>query len=207
MRYNMLPEKTSPTLRSAASKEHTRVPGSEDYCFCEPTTAVFNNWHIRRLDDTGKHTGGGITTPSLCGMVKPLTVGGMGGWDVSVDITQHHGEHNCQECWKLLQAELIVLKTTESRMAANELCSRISSLVYNKCPGYAFPKIEIDIDEMDWDLSWMSVTRQKSLQVSLDAETLDITMLWYSPPDTGHIIYPSDRQIIERIRWICLGDT
>ncbi len=106
----MLQENTSTTLRSETTKEHTRVPGSEAYSFCESTTAVSNYWHIRRLDDTGKHTGGGITTSSLCGLVKPLTMNsGVGGWDVSVDITPHHGEHNCPECWGLLLEELGIL--------------------------------------------------------------------------------------------------
>jgi hypothetical protein len=102
---NARPEKAPITLRSETSKEHTMIPGSEAYSFCESTTAVSNHWHIRKLDESGKHSGGGITTPSLCGVVKPLPEG-HGGWDVTVDITQHHGEHNCPKCWALLQEAL-----------------------------------------------------------------------------------------------------
>lgn len=63
-------------------------------------------WHIRKLDETGKHSGGGITTASLCGNVKPLP-DGLGGWDVIVDITPHHVAHNCQRCGELFQAEVV----------------------------------------------------------------------------------------------------
>lgn len=60
-----------PTLRSLENRpEHTIIPGSEAYSFFEPSTAT-GNWHIRKLDRTGKHTSGGITTSSLCGNVKP----------------------------------------------------------------------------------------------------------------------------------------
>jgi len=103
--FNARPEKAPTTLRSAANKEHTMIPGSEAYSFCESTTATSNHWHIRKLDESGKHSGGGITTPSLCGVVKPLPEG-LGGWDVVVDITPHHGEHNCQQCWARLQETL-----------------------------------------------------------------------------------------------------
>lgn len=99
------PAKAPITLRSETNQEHTRIPGTENYSFCESTTAICDHWHIRQLDKTGKHINGGITTPSLCNVVRPLPEG-MGGWDVAVDITPHHGEHNCQLCWELLQAEL-----------------------------------------------------------------------------------------------------
>jgi hypothetical protein len=98
---------TPPTLRSETNPEHRRIPGSEEYSFCESSTAIKNTWHIRKLDKSGKHPNGGITTPSLCGCVKPLGrgKGEMGGWDIVVDITPHHGEHNCPECWELFQAK------------------------------------------------------------------------------------------------------
>jgi len=102
--FNARPEKATTTLRSETSKEHTQIPGSEVYSFCESMTAVSNNWHIRKLDDTGKHASGGITTPSLCGTVKPIP-DGLGGWDVTVDITPHHVAHNCQQCGELFLAE------------------------------------------------------------------------------------------------------
>ena len=94
------------TLRSETRPEHRRIPGSESYSFCESTTAIKNTWHIRKLDETGTHLGGGITTPSLCGHVKPTSMGGLGGWDVRVDITPHHGAGNCQQCWEQFQKEL-----------------------------------------------------------------------------------------------------
>jgi hypothetical protein len=103
--FNAIPEKAPTTLRSETSAEHTMIPGSEAYSFCESTTAVSNHWHIRKLDETGKHSGGGITTASLCGMVKPIPEG-MGGWDVTVDITPHHVAHNCQQCGELFRAEM-----------------------------------------------------------------------------------------------------
>ena len=71
---------TSDTLRSSTNKEHTRIPGTEGYSFCESVTAAVSHWHIRKLDSTGKHTSGGLTTASLCNHVKPLSEGGLGGW-------------------------------------------------------------------------------------------------------------------------------
>lgn len=68
------------TLRSETRPEHKRVPGSEYYSFCESSTAARNTWHIRKLDESGRHLGGGITTPSLCGHVQPSSAGGLGGW-------------------------------------------------------------------------------------------------------------------------------
>lgn len=99
-------KKYTDTLRSTTNKEHTRIPGSENYSFCESSTACRNHWHIRKLDSSGKHINGGITTPSLCNQVKPINEGGLGGWDVSVDITQHHGENNCKQCFELMNKDL-----------------------------------------------------------------------------------------------------
>ena len=98
--------RVSPTLRSPTNFEHTKIIGSEAYSFCESTTAASSHWHIRKLDKTGKHAGGGITTPSLCGVVKPSPEG-LGGWDVMVDITPHHIAHNCPKCCELFQISIV----------------------------------------------------------------------------------------------------
>ena len=75
--------------------KHAPVSGGENYSFCEAVTAgPYSRWHIRRLDETGRHLGGGITAPSLCGRVSPR----FGGWDLVVDITEHHLGHACPYC-------------------------------------------------------------------------------------------------------------
>jgi hypothetical protein len=63
--------------------------------FCESVAATGRGkWHLRYLTDAGPKYGGGIDTPSLCGHVKD-------GWDLEVEITQFHLEHNtCEECRK-----------------------------------------------------------------------------------------------------------
>ncbi len=62
------------------------------FSFCESVYAVSNGpWHLRRLDDSGRKLGGGITTNSLCGLVTR-------GWDLNVDITEHHLKHSCKRC-------------------------------------------------------------------------------------------------------------
>jgi hypothetical protein len=70
----------------------------EGYAFCEPTTATgFSSWHIRELGPEGKKLGGGVTTKSLCGHVRPYP-SGIGGWDLDVPITEHHLGHACPKC-------------------------------------------------------------------------------------------------------------
>lgn len=96
------PESVSPTLRSPTNFEHTKITGSEEYSFCEPTTAVTNLWHIRKLDETGKHITGGITTSSLCYKVK-----GPDGFDVIMDITRHHLTHCCKDCATIFRSEVV----------------------------------------------------------------------------------------------------
>jgi hypothetical protein len=74
------------------------------YAFCESVTVSgAAPWHIRELDDKGPKLGGGITTPSLCGRVRPTNdiangVRGLGGWDLNVKITEHHLSHACVLC-------------------------------------------------------------------------------------------------------------
>lgn len=86
--------------------DHDPIPGTEQYSFCESSTASsLSRWHIRKLDETGKHCGGGITTPSLCGLVRPYRAGGLGGWDLEVAITEHHVTHACPKCWKEFLAQ------------------------------------------------------------------------------------------------------
>ena len=66
------------------------------YSFCESVHATGRSpWHIRRLAGERK-LGGGIDTPSLCGRVTQ-------GWDLEVEITEHHLEHACERCVQLYQ--------------------------------------------------------------------------------------------------------
>jgi hypothetical protein len=70
------------------------------YSFCESVTAnVTSPWHIRKLTAAGKKLGGGIDTESLCGLVKR-------GWDLGVEITEHHLGHACKECVKLYKEQV-----------------------------------------------------------------------------------------------------
>lgn len=95
------------TASSAGKGKHNAIPGSEAYAFCEPSTASsLTRWHIRKLDEAGRKPGGGITTPSCCGMVVPRDSGGLGGWDLEVLITPYHLQHACSKCVAALLAEL-----------------------------------------------------------------------------------------------------
>jgi hypothetical protein len=73
------------------------------YSFCESVTGI-GPWHIRQLSPAGKKTGGGIDSPSLCGRIYPSGATtpngkrGFGGWDLDVEITEHHLRHACKEC-------------------------------------------------------------------------------------------------------------
>jgi hypothetical protein len=67
------------------------------YAFCESVSAGgASRWHVRKLDAAGLKLGGGITTPSLCGRVRPMGQPypgepkrkGVGGWDLRVEITE-----------------------------------------------------------------------------------------------------------------------
>lgn len=70
------------------------------YAFCEPVTASGRGrWHLRKLDAAGLKPGGGITTRSLCGYVKT-------GWDLEVEITEHHLGHACSACVGVYRAEV-----------------------------------------------------------------------------------------------------
>jgi len=67
-----------------------------DYSFCEGAWAGPKSpWHIRRLTSVGKKLGGGIDTASLCGRVGPPAVNG---WDLEVQISDHHLGHACKTC-------------------------------------------------------------------------------------------------------------
>ena len=76
-------------LTSSSPHSKLELPG---YSFCESAHATSHSrWHIRALDAAGKKLGGGITTPSLCGLVTR-------GWDLNVDITSFHLERACPRC-------------------------------------------------------------------------------------------------------------
>jgi hypothetical protein len=64
--------------------KYTLDPGeTPPYAFCESVHAgALAPWHIRRVTPAvGLKIGGGIDTPSLCGMVKAAQ-----GWDLNVRI-------------------------------------------------------------------------------------------------------------------------
>lgn len=62
------------------------------FSFCESVHAGSTSpWHIRKLTDVGRKLGGGIDTASLCGRVDK-------GWDLEVEITEHHLTHTCAAC-------------------------------------------------------------------------------------------------------------
>lgn len=73
--------------------EAAEVP-DEVFAFCEPVWVTTNApWCIRRLTGVGRMLGGGVDTGSLCGRVKER-----GGWDLDVEITEHHLGHACKRC-------------------------------------------------------------------------------------------------------------
>lgn len=88
---------------SRARDKFTWVLFEYEYSFCESIHAGGNSkWHLRELTSVGKKLGGGITTPSLCEIVKH-------GWDLSVSITDFHLENNtCTKC------KLVYLGTSAS---------------------------------------------------------------------------------------------
>lgn len=64
------------------------------YSFCESVHASsISPWHLRKLTEVGQKLGGGVDTPSLCGRVKERQ-----GWDLDVEITEHHLGHACPTC-------------------------------------------------------------------------------------------------------------
>ena len=113
------------------------VPGSAAYAWCESSAATDKSpWHIRKLDETGRHVGGGITTASLCGRVKPRSQGGVGGWDLSdkVPITKDHKDVACEQCWAELLDRLVPIYIEVSILRAlfesqaSELGSRMTAM-------------------------------------------------------------------------------
>jgi hypothetical protein len=69
------------------------------YRFCESVAATgAGPWHIRKLGPKGVMLGGGIDTRSLCGHVRI-------GWDLDVELTDHHLGHSCKECVRLYREE------------------------------------------------------------------------------------------------------
>lgn len=78
------------------------------YSFCESVTASsISPWCIRPLTETGKHIGGGVDTPSLCGRVRPSGKTGLGGWDLAIDFDVYlarGGSRACKRCLDVLRA-------------------------------------------------------------------------------------------------------
>ena len=76
------------------------------YSFCESVTGIGPR-HIRKLTSVGRKLGGGIDTPSLCGLVHPIGAKiegklyrGGGGWDLddSVKLNLFNLHHACSKC-------------------------------------------------------------------------------------------------------------
>ena len=72
------------------------------YSFCESVHAGPETlWHIRRLSDAGQKLGGGIDTPFLCYRGTQSR-----GWDLDVQITDHHLGHCCPRCADVYRQEV-----------------------------------------------------------------------------------------------------
>ena len=73
------------------------------FSFCESVTGI-GPWHLRQLSDAGRKCGGGIDTPSLCGLVhpvgstKPDGKPGFGGWDLEVPVSERLLQGACRKC-------------------------------------------------------------------------------------------------------------
>lgn len=77
-----------------------------EYAFCESIAAgPLARWHIRRLSKVGPKYSGGIDTNGLCGWPKSTNDGG-GGWDVRVELVEHHLARCCQRCAEAYRQEL-----------------------------------------------------------------------------------------------------
>jgi len=67
---------------------------TDRFSFCKSVYAKARSpWHIRKVTDVGCKSGGRIDTPSLCGRVKQRQ-----GWDLDVEISEHHLRHACKDC-------------------------------------------------------------------------------------------------------------
>jgi hypothetical protein len=74
-----------------------------EYVFCEGVTASGSSpWHLRRITGTGLHLGGGIDSDSLCGTVKAPY-----GWDLDVEVAEHHLKGACRSCVAFRRAQTV----------------------------------------------------------------------------------------------------
>jgi hypothetical protein len=89
----MKPSRKNERAKYLTSSKPTPAPtNSFGYSYCESVHATSTSpWHIRRLDEQGQKLGGGITTRSLCGLVKQ-------GWDLQPSLQPSHNQHTCIEC-------------------------------------------------------------------------------------------------------------
>ena len=79
-----------------------------DFAWCE-SSAGHGVWHVRALDGAGLRPSGGITTPSLCGVVTPAAgVRGTGGWDRQVPVVLPSNKDGyCSLCLRELQLRCV----------------------------------------------------------------------------------------------------
>lgn len=68
------------------------------YSFCEPACGI-GPWHIREVGSEGIKLGGVAKEP-LCFSLAPDRKW-INGWDLDVQITEHHLEHACPKCVEL----------------------------------------------------------------------------------------------------------
>ena len=67
------------------------------FSFCEPVWATGRSrWHIRKVGPEGLKLGGGANAP-LCWNPDEW----QNGWDLDVEITEHHLGHSCPRCVEL----------------------------------------------------------------------------------------------------------
>ena len=99
----MKPRTKPERAKSITSSSPAKSDLTHGYTYCESVHATGNSpWHIRKLDQAGLKLTGGLTTPSLCGRVKPFNIDakdrGFGGWDLNVKIMPVHDQHTCAAC-------------------------------------------------------------------------------------------------------------
>lgn len=97
------------------------------YSFCEPVWASsISRWHIRKLSFKGSKYGGGADTPALCGLDLRC------GWDLRVDITDHHLGHTCSKCVKTYDIERGTIAMKDEYLDSSRISVPVAELIGNK---------------------------------------------------------------------------
>lgn len=79
-------------MRLFRRKAQQQGPPPGTLVYCEPVWASsLARWHIRRITETGLHTGGGADTKALCGLEVS--------WDIFPIATNPYAlKSSCPEC-------------------------------------------------------------------------------------------------------------